>query len=144
MKKCFFLGDRLVFAKVKSALEESVELHIRDYGVEEFVVGNYGAFNRMVARVVIAAKERHPDITLTLLYPYRCIGKSITALSKFDAVFFPATARGFSRKAAIIEASRYAICSADYIIAATRHSTKTINGLLRYALWEKKQITYLK
>ena len=46
------------------------EHHIVHCGVTEFIVGNYGGFDRMAARAVISAKALYPGITLLLLLSY--------------------------------------------------------------------------
>ena len=67
-KRCFFIGHRDTPETVKSALQEAVVQHIVEYGVTEFLVGSYGAFDRMAAECVIAAKKQHPQVVLTLLF----------------------------------------------------------------------------
>ena len=59
MKSCFFLGHREASEEIFSALTEAVEHHIVHCGVTEFIVGNYGGFDRMAARDVISAKALH-------------------------------------------------------------------------------------
>src|SRR5699024_12606643 len=44
--------------------------HITEYGITDFVVGHYGRFDSLAALVLGRAKERHPEIRLTLLLPY--------------------------------------------------------------------------
>ena len=61
MKSCFFIGHREASEEIFPELAEAVERHIVDYGVTEFIVGNYGGFDRMAARAVMQ----------TLPYPYR-------------------------------------------------------------------------
>ena len=56
MKSCFFIGHREASEEIFSALTEAVEHHIVHCGVTEFIVGNYGGFDRMAARAVISAK----------------------------------------------------------------------------------------
>ena len=56
MKTCFFIGHRDTSEDIYAVLENTVERHIAEYGVEEFIVGHYGRFNRMAARAVRAAK----------------------------------------------------------------------------------------
>lgn len=70
LKSCFFIGHRETSEEMLPAFMEAVERHIVDFGVSEFVVGNYGGFDSMAARSVIAAKKNHSDITLLLLLPY--------------------------------------------------------------------------
>lgn len=69
-KSCFFIGHRDAPSSVLTSLTAAVEQHITNYGVTDFVVGHYGAFDRLAARAVIDAKKRHPKVTLTLLLPY--------------------------------------------------------------------------
>ena len=41
MKSCFFIGHREASSEVLPALMEAIEQHIVEYGVTEFIVGNY-------------------------------------------------------------------------------------------------------
>lgn len=78
MKSCFFIGHREASDEIFHTLEKTVERHIVEYGVTEFIVGNYGGFDRLAAKAVIAAKERHPDSTLAMLIPYHPAERPIT------------------------------------------------------------------
>ena len=86
-KSCFFIGHREAGPEILPALEDAIEKHISEYGVTEFIVGNYGGFDRLAARAVIAAKERHPDITLSLLIPYHPAERPIGTPPGFDGTF---------------------------------------------------------
>ena len=68
-KNLFFRGSLGRPESVYPALAEAVERHITGYGVAEFRVGNYGGFDRMAARAVKEAKQRHPGVTLYLVLP---------------------------------------------------------------------------
>ena len=57
MNSCFFIGHREASEEIFPELAETVERHIVDYGVTEFIVGNYGGFDRMAARAVISARR---------------------------------------------------------------------------------------
>ena len=70
MSTCFFIGHRDAPERVMESLTAAVERQIVEYGVTAFVVGQYGAFDRMAARAVREAKQRHPEVSLTLLLPY--------------------------------------------------------------------------
>ena len=61
---CFFIGHRETPDRVYPTLLETIERHIAEYGVSEFVVGQYGNFDRLVIRALSQAKRAHPDITL--------------------------------------------------------------------------------
>ena len=67
MGSCFFIGHRETPDRVYPTLLETIERHITEYGVSEFVVGRYGNFDRLVIWALSQAKRAHPDITLMLL-----------------------------------------------------------------------------
>ena len=81
MNSCFFIGHREASEEIFPELAETVERHIVDYGVTEFIVGNYGGFDRMAARAVISAKALHPGITLLLLLTYHPAERGIRSAS---------------------------------------------------------------
>lgn len=62
MKSCFFIGHRETSTEILPTLTEAVERHIAEFGVTEFIVGNYGSFDHMATKVLIAAKAQHPEI----------------------------------------------------------------------------------
>ena len=64
---CFFIGHRECGQELYPALCAAVEQHIVEWGAAEFWVGNYGGFDRLAARALLAAKQRRPEIKLYLL-----------------------------------------------------------------------------
>ena len=133
MKSCFFIGHREASAEVLPALPEAVEQHIVERGVREFVVGNYGGFDRMAAKAVIAAKERHPGISLLLLIPYHPAERSIQTPGGFDNTFYPPGMEKVPRKLAIVRANRYMVDHVDYLIAYAWHPASNARDLVEYA-----------
>ena len=116
MKTCFFIGHRSAPESIFSRLEAAVERHISDYGVTDFVVGKYGAFDRMAAQAVIHAKQRHPEATLTRLLAYYNF-KSEPLPEGFDGSIFPEGLETVPRRAAIPRANLYMLRHCDYLIA---------------------------
>lgn len=45
MKLCFFIGHSDAPESLKPKLDDAIERHIADFGVDSFVVGNYGRFD---------------------------------------------------------------------------------------------------
>lgn len=86
MASCFFIGHREVSPEIFPTLREAVEQHITKYNVTEFIVGNYGGFDHIAAKAVIATKERHPNITLSMLIPYHPADRPIEPPQGFDAL----------------------------------------------------------
>lgn len=133
MKSCFFIGHREASTEVLPALTEAVEHHIAEYGVTEFIVGNYGGFDYMAAKAVIAAKERHPGITLALLIPYHPAERSIEPPQGFGNTFYPPGMELVPRKFAIVRANRYMVDHVDYLIAYAWHPASNARDLMEYA-----------
>ena len=133
MKSCFFIGHREASSEVLPALREAVERHIVDYGVTEFIVGNYGGFDRMAAKAVIEAKTQHPQITLTLLLPYHPAERPIDLPPGFDNSFYPPNMEKVPRRFAISKANRYMVDHTDYLIAYAWHPASNARNLVEYA-----------
>lgn len=89
MGSCFFIGHRETPDRVYPTLLETIERHITEYGVSEFVVGRYGNFDRLVIWALSQAKRAHPDITLMLMTPYYPVNRKVDLPEAFDALFYP-------------------------------------------------------
>ena len=132
-KRCFFIGHRDTPETVKSALQEAVVQHIVEYGVTEFLVGSYGAFDRMAAECVIAAKKQHPHVVLTLLLPYHPGERKVTLPIGFDGSLYPPGQENVPRRVAIIRANYYAVKISDYMIAFSNYSASNSKKIIDYA-----------
>lgn len=139
MKSCFFIGHRGASSDIFPALSEAIELHILEFGVTEFIVGNYGGFDHMAAKAVIAAKERHPNITLSMLIPYHPAERPVLLPQGFDNTFYPPGMEKVPRRYAIIRANRYMVDHVDYMIAYVWHPASNARDLVEYAQKREKQ-----
>ena len=117
MKTCFFIGHRDAPETLRPLLAEAIERHITEFGVTEFVVGHYGRFDAMAAGEVRKAKERHPEVMLTLLLPY--YPPSLDT-SGYDRTYFPAGLERVPKPFAIVRANEHMIRSSDYLICYDR------------------------
>lgn len=133
MKSCFFIGHREASSEILLALTEAVEQHIMEYNVTEFIVGNYGGFDRMAAKAVIAAKERYPQITLSMLTPYHPAERPIERPRGFDNTFYPPGMENVPHRFAIVRANRYMVDHVDYLIAYVWHPASNARDLVEYA-----------
>lgn len=120
-KRCFFIGHRDTPETVKSALQAAVEQHIVEYGVTEFLVGRYGAFDRMAAECVIAAKKQYPKVMLTLLLPYHPGERKTVLPDGFDGSLYPPGQESVPRRAAIVRANHYAVNASGHIIVYAKY-----------------------
>ena len=103
------------------------------YGVTEFLVGQYGAFDRMAAKAVIQLKEKYPDVKLTLLLPYHPGERKVELPDGFDGSWYPPEMETVPRRAAIVRANRCAVDHAGYLIAYVRHPASNARELVEYA-----------
>ena len=133
MKSCFFIGHREASSEIFPALLEEVERHITEYGVTEFIVGNYGGFDRMAARAVFAARKRHPEIRLLMLIPYHPAQRPIEPPPEFDNTFYPPGMEKVPPRLAIVRANRYVVEHVDYLIAYAWHPASNARELVEYA-----------
>ena len=136
MKSCFFIGHREASTEVLPALLEAVEQHIVEYGVTEFIVGNYGGFDHMAAKAVIAAKKQHPGIALSMLIPYHPAERPLEPPQGFDNTFYPPGMEKIPRRLAIVRANHYMVDHVDFLIAYAWHPASNARELVEYA--EKK------
>lgn len=138
-KTCFFIGHRDTPDDLLPALAEAVERHITEYGVTDFVVGHYGRFDALAAKTVKGAKERHPEVTLTLLLPYHPFDRPIPTPENFDSTFYPPAMETVPLKAAIVRANRYMVEHSGYLIAYVRHPSSGSREVLELALKRQKR-----
>ena len=130
---CFFIGHRETSDSIFPALVQAVERHIAAYGVTEFVVGHYGSFDRLAARAVLKAKERHPQVTLFLLLPYHPADRPIPTPEGFDGTFYPPGMERVPKRAAIVRANRYMVDHSGFLIAYVWRAASSARDLLDYA-----------
>ena len=136
---CFFIGHREAGDELLPALTAAVERHITEYGVTSFMVGRYGNFDKMTARVVIDAKMRHPEVTLTLLLPYHPFDRPIPVPVGFDGTFYPPGMETVPKRAAIIKANYYMADHSSHLIAYAWHPASNARDLVEYAQTREKK-----
>ena len=132
-KSCFFIGHREASDELLPILRQTVEKHILEYGVTEFVVGGYGGFDHLAAKAVISLKKQYPQITLFLLIPYHPAERPIETPPGFDNTYYPPDMEKVPRKLAIVRANRYMVDHVDYLIAYAWHPASNALDLVEHA-----------
>lgn len=138
-KRCFFIGHRDAPATVLSALRKAIETQIVAYGVTDFLVGNYGNFDRLTAHALLEAKKKNPHITLSLLLPYHPSESSVECPEGFDNTYYPPGMETVPRRLAIVRANQYVIDHVNSLIAYVRHPASNARKLLEYAQKRERQ-----
>ena len=131
MNTCFFIGHRDTPADMYSQIASGVE-KLALHGVTEFVVGHYGAFDRMAAKAVREAKWQHPEIRLALLLPYYETDTSKYGTG-FDGIIYPEGQETIPKRAAIIRANQYMIDYCDFLIMYVSHIGSNTREFMDYA-----------
>lgn len=139
MKGCFFIGHRDAPDTIYKQLINHIEKCITEYGVQSFVVGHYGNFDRLSARAVIAVKKYHPHIKLFLLLPYHPAERRVKMPAGFDGTYYPEGMETVPRRIAIVRANRYMVDHSDCLIVYAWHPASNAKNLLEYALQREKK-----
>ena len=137
MKTVTFCGHSEVeFAEeVRKWLESTVEALIKD-GAETFLLGGYGAFDRLAADAVWKLKKKYPDIKSLLVLPYldrRADSK------KYDVTIYPPM-ENMPKRFAIVKRNQWMVREADVLVAYVLYSWGGAVKTLEYARKRKKGI----
>ena len=116
MTTCFLIGHRDVPYDLRKKLEKAIAAAITKYGVTEFVVGQYGAFDKMAAVCLAEAKKAHPELRLLLLLTYHPSERAVVLPAGFDGSFYPPGMEAVPRRLAIVRANEYMAKHCDLLI----------------------------
>lgn len=132
-KTCFFIGHREAPDDLLPALQEAVERHITEYGVRDFVVGQYGRFDALAEMALVAAKRRHPEVRASLLLPYHPFDRPVPVPEGFDDTYYPPGMELVPKRLAIVRANRHMVEHCTHLIAYVSHPASNARNLLDYA-----------
>ncbi len=136
-KTCCFIGHSKIPRgdNLYPALTEAVERHITAYGVTDFLVGNYGAFDYWAARAVKEAKAKYSNVRLYLMLPYLPeLGRPLPKdMEGYDDTVYPEGMEKVPLRLAIPRLNRLVVQQSDYAIAYVAHSWGGAAVTLEYA-----------
>lgn len=141
-KTCFFIGHRDAPQNIAFSLENAIERQITQYGMTDFVVGQYGNFDAMATQALQKAKRRFPAISLTLLLPYHPSERRVSLPQEFDNSFYPPGLETIPKRLAIIHANRYMIDHCACLISYTKYPGNT-RTIVEYAKKKNVHIVHL-
>lgn len=125
-KVCFMFGHhdmpREMYSKIYRAVEE-------EYlnGTTNFVIGSRGSFDLWAAVAVKDLKDKHKEITSTLLLAYPPTERKLYALEVmkyFDDSYYPFTEKVHYRYA-IVRANQHMIKNCDSVVCYVNHRGNT-------------------
>ena len=141
-KSCFFIGHRDTPEHVYPALEQAVEQLITQ-GVTHFYVGNHGSFDRMAARAVIAVKQGHPQVRLTMLLAYHPGERPVTLPPGFDGSLYPPGMEKVPRRFAIPRANRWMVEHCTHLVAYVTHPASNAGKVVEWGRKMGKEVRSL-
>lgn len=139
MDTCFFIGHKNAPEALYPLLLASIRQHITEYGVQNFVVGNYGDFDQLAARALLKSKVEYPEINLLLLLAYHPFYSAINAPSGFNGTFYPPDMELVPKRAAIIRANQYMLKHCDYLIVYNRNLVGNTRKIMQTAEHKQKR-----
>lgn len=123
MKSCFLFGHadcpEYVLPKLEKAVEEAVSK-----GVQNFYVGNRGAFDRLAVTAVKRVKQKSPEVCLYLLLAYHPAERATEPSEGFDGSYYPLL-KNVPRRYAIVRANEAMLRQTDYVICYVNHVGNT-------------------
>lgn len=115
-KMCFLFGHRDAPPEILPDLEGAIERYYDQLGMREFVVGQYGRFDRLAAQAARSVRKRHEDMRLWLLLPYHPAERPVETPEGFDGTLYPDGMEGTPRRMAIVRANRRMLVRAEGVI----------------------------
>ncbi len=113
-----FIGHNECWEVNREEVRNAV-LDLIEKGVDTFLSGGMGGFDRMCARVIYEIKEKQPQIKNILVIPYL----TFTVWNKklFDEILYPNGFEKYHFKAAIPARNRYMVDNSQYAICYITH-----------------------
>ncbi len=118
-KTATFIGHSQCYNLDKLMLKEKIEILIKN-GIETFLSGGMGEFDRIAAHEVHRLKKQYPHIKNKLVIAY--LNAKIDDKEIYDEIIFPEGQEFCHYKAAIPKRNRYMVESSAYAICHVTHS----------------------
>lgn len=134
-KSCFLFGHADAPQSLLPMLVQAIENEVSKKPTD-FFVGYHGNFDRLAATALRQVKQRHSNITATLVLAYHPAEKPIEPPEGFDGTFYPPL-ENTPKRYALIKANQYMVQNTDSIICYVSHFGNT-RSLLEYAIKQKK------
>ncbi|MBQ5884609.1 MAG: DUF1273 family protein [Clostridia bacterium] len=130
-----FCGNRDFSHSNLERVEKEVRFEVErliNEGATEFLLGGYGLFDHLCARIVKELKEKYPHITSVLVVPY--IDKDYDK-KLYDYSIYPEIERA-PKKFAIVKRNEYMVNRADVVIT---YLETTFGGAYKTSEYAKRK-----
>lgn len=120
---------------VINELEKTIEQLIKK-GVNKFLLGGYGNFDKTCAEVICSLKIKYPDIKSILVIPY--LNRKYN-MNMYDESIYPPLEK-IPLKLAIIKRNQWMIENSEIVVTYVKYSWGGANKSLEYAKQKRKTI----
>lgn len=140
-KICCFAGHSKLYGveEIYEKLIAVIENLVKTEGINEFWVGNYGAFDRLCAGAVRKLKEKYPQIRLALIIPYlTCEINENKDLYRrnYDDILIADIPQNTPQKIQIIKNNEYMANNSQILVCYVKHS---FGGAAKTAEYARKR-----
>ena len=138
---CSAFGHREVYDRIE--LDELLGKLVKDKGVQLFLTGGMGEFDRRFVQAIRKVKQRDGAVRLALIKPYLTRELQENRLfyeRDFDSVIVPEELAGIHPKAAIDCRNKWMIDQSDIVLFYVRREFGGAHRARQYAIRKEKLI----
>lgn len=143
MRTCFLIGTGNAPDKLYQTLQMELERHIVECGVQNFLVGHLGNYDRLATSALRQLKYKYPKIILTMLLPFHPVEEPVEKPEWFDMMFHPTEMYRVPPELRISELDYWAVDLSEFVIAYTDGTEARADAILEYAMRTGAKVTTL-
>lgn len=128
---CCLFGHKETPASVAAELGKVIDHLIQERNVDEFLVGNQGAFDSMVYRALREARKRYPHITYRVVLAY--LPNAEPDLYEYSETFFWEGIENVPSRFAISWRNKWMVRESDICVCYLTHSWGEAAKSVNYA-----------
>lgn len=138
---CCFFGHKETPASIAAELGKVIDYLIRERNVDEFLVGNQGAFDCMVYRTLREARKRYLHISYHVVLAY--LPNADSCLCEYSETYFPEGIENVPPRFAISWRNKWMVRESDICVCYLSHSWGGAAKGVDYAKKLKKEVINL-
>ena len=142
-KVCTFFGHRDAPSSVIPQLKEKIIYLIEHEGVDIFMLGNKGNFDKYASRVLHGLKDDFPHIVILLVAAYVDELHKENGIGYFDVFDYPPEIQCVPKRFALSARNRYLATYCHYVIVYVNHTWGGAYQAMKFAERQNKTVINL-